>query len=88
MTEREFGGKMLQIRGGKKRAEEARKIANRQIKLTADDVYATIRDLSVRGCYSAIFDQRQMTEEMKKELEMQGYRLIAEKYILTIAWNR
>jgi len=69
------------------RAEEARRIANRTIKVTAEDVYATVRDLSVRGCYSAIFDQRQMTESLKRDLEEQGYRLIEQDYTVTVAWN-
>ena len=69
------------------RAEEAKRISNRTIKLVAEDVYANIRDLSVRGCYSAVFDQRQMTEHMKQDLKMKGYRLIEQEYTITVAWN-
>ena len=87
-SDEDFAAQMRQIRGGKVRAEEARKIANRTIKLAAEDVYATVRDLSVKGCYSAVFDQRQMTEHMKQDLKMKGYRLIEEEYTITVAWNR
>ena len=86
-SDEDFAAQMRQIRGGKVRAEEARKIANRTIKLVAEDVYANIRDLSVRGCYSAVFDQRQMTEHMKQDLKMKGYRLIEQEYTITVAWN-
>jgi len=86
-SDEDFAAKMLQIRGGKVKAEEARRISNRTIKLTADDVYATVRDLSVRGCYSAVFDQRQMTEPLKRDLKKQGYRLIEQDYTVTVAWN-
>jgi len=85
--DKDFAAKMLQIRGGKVRASEARKISNRTIKLTDSQIHDQIADAARNGCYSSAFDPRQITDTARKDLEQLGYRLIEDKYTVTVAWN-
>jgi len=67
-SDEEFAARMLQIRGGKVRASEARKISNRTIKLTDSQIHDQLADAARKGCYSSTFDLRQITDTAKKGL--------------------
>lgn len=69
------------------KAEEARQIANRTIKLTDDQIHDQISNAARNGSFSTIFDPRQFTDASKKTLKQLGYRLIEETYTITVAWN-
>jgi len=86
-SDAEFAEELLQIRGGKMRASEARKISNRTIKLTDSQIHDQIADAARNGCYSSTFDPRQFTDAARGTLEKLGYRLIEDKYTVTVAWN-
>ena len=86
-SDEDFAAQMLQIRGGKVKASEAKKITDGTTKLTDNQIYDQIDSAARSGLYSTIFDHKQVTEYTKATLRRLGYRILDEKYNFLVTWN-
>jgi len=85
-SDEDFAAKMLQIRGGKMKARNAKRLAD-AARLGEKEVYRKIKRAAQSHKTKLVFDRSDLSEGAVQSLKKNGYGLWWEDYTVRVSWN-